>query len=220
MCGVLPAASPYLALVWTVLVQDLGAEAVGLIAGLFCSPSLASSYSPTMLLLLSLSWSYQEDDGWSPLAHVSWKAQPESTARAWGSQILKASCWDQCKEHPATAPLSRGPTNDQFIAGNQFVASASPLLLCILRAGAFLCGSGQGLGVPRSLWGLARPGMDTREDVPVVVPSQAGVRTRMLGEQRRKAQAQLWALPLLLALGSGEAQGILPSIDGGKRPRF
>lgn len=81
MCGVLPADSPCLALVWTVPVQDLAAEAVGLIAGLFCSPSLAEViHNPASPVepFLGLSG----DDNWGPFVHVSRKARPESTARA------------------------------------------------------------------------------------------------------------------------------------------
>ena len=82
---------------------------------------------------------------------------------------------------PAAALVSSRTTHNQFIVGNQFAAAASPLLLCIPRLGAFLCGAGQGLGVPRSPWGLAWTGMDTSADVPMALPSRAGVRARGAG---------------------------------------
>lgn len=119
---------------------------------------------------------------------------------------------------PAAAPVSSHTTDDQFIVGNQFVAAASPFLFCIPRVGVFQ----HGAGVLRPLWGLVWKRIDTSADVPMALPSCAGVRSWGAGgcSQCQKAPFLPWVLPLLPQChpaSSGVLSGILPSVDIAER---
>lgn len=143
--------------------QDLttkATDAVGVIAGLVCKSILSKGDPKPLVLLLSLSWDDQDDDGWGHFVHVSLQqaceeAQPESRARAWGCLISKATCQDQHEAQAgmlssATAPVSSHATNDQFIVEKTVCCSHEPIARLHPKGGSVSAWVGQGLGVPGS----------------------------------------------------------------------